>query len=79
MTNNKHNRFWEIDLLRGIAILMMIVFHLFYDLNYFNVYKIELYSGFSLVFVYLIGTMFFLLVGISLALSAAAGAKNVSN
>jgi uncharacterized membrane protein len=66
---NSHNRFWEIDLLRGIAILMMIVFHFLYDLNYFNIYKIELYSGFSFIFVYLVGTMFFLLVGISLTLS----------
>ncbi|MCX6667386.1 MAG: heparan-alpha-glucosaminide N-acetyltransferase [Euryarchaeota archaeon] len=78
MKNNNHNRFWEIDLLRGIAILMMIIFHLFYDLNYFNVYKVELYSGFSLIFVYLIGTMFFLLVGISLTLSYSRTKNNLT-
>ena len=78
MTNRTYNRFWEIDLLRGIAILMMIIFHLFYDLNYFNVCKVELYSGFSLIFVYLIGTMFFLLVGISLALSYSRTKNNLT-
>jgi len=78
VTNSTYNRFWEIDLLRGIAILMMIVFHLFYDLNYFNVYKIELYLGFSLIFVYLIGTMFFLLVGISLTLSYSRTKNNLT-
>jgi len=76
--NNNCSRFWEIDLLRGIAILMMIVFHLFYDLNYFNIYKIDLYSGFSLIFVYLIGTTFFLLVGISLTLSYSRTKNNLT-
>lgn len=62
-------RFWEIDLLRGIAIIMMIVFHFLYDINYFNIYKINLYSGYFLIYVYMIGTFFFLLIGISLTLS----------
>jgi len=78
VTNSTYNRFWEMDLLRGIAILMMIVFHLFYDLNYFNVYKVELYLGSSLIFVYLVGTMFFLLVGISLTLSYSRTKNNLT-
>jgi len=32
-----HKRFWEIDLLRTIAIVMMITFHVLYLLNYFNI------------------------------------------
>jgi uncharacterized membrane protein len=32
-----HNRFWEIDLLRTIAIVMMITFHTLYLLNYFDI------------------------------------------
>ncbi len=77
-SNAKHSfkRFWEIDLLRGIAIIMMIVFHFFYDLNYLNVYKLNLYSGFFLIFVYLIGTCFILLVGISLTLSYSRAKKS---
>ena len=68
MKENISERFWEIDFLRGIAIIMMIVFHGLYDLNYFNVYKINLHSGHLLLYLYSIATLFLLLVGISLAL-----------
>lgn len=69
MEKTSSDRFWEIDLLRGIAILMMIAYHLFFDLNYFGVYTTDLYSLPVLLFLYPIGTMFLLLVGISLTLS----------
>jgi uncharacterized membrane protein len=62
-------RFWEIDFLRGIAILMMITYHLYFDLNYFGVITTNLYSLPVLLFLYPIGTLFLLLVGISLTLS----------
>jgi uncharacterized membrane protein len=62
-------RFWEIDLLRGIAILMMITYHLLFDLNYFGAYATDLNSLPALLFLYPIGTLFLLLVGISLTLS----------
>ena len=32
-----HNRFWEIDVLRTFAIVMMITFHTLYLLNYFDI------------------------------------------
>lgn len=32
-----YKRFWEIDLLRTVAIVMMITFHVLYLLNYFNI------------------------------------------
>ncbi|UCH72220.1 MAG: DUF1624 domain-containing protein [Thermoplasmatales archaeon] len=65
---DKH-RFWEIDFLRGVAIIMMIVYHMIFDLNYFEIYKINLHSTTLLAFLYPIGTIFLLLVGISLHLS----------
>jgi uncharacterized membrane protein len=65
----KTGRLWEIDFLRGIAILMMIAYHLLFDLNYFGVYSTDLYSLPVLLFLYPIGTLFLLLVGISLTLS----------
>jgi uncharacterized membrane protein len=65
----KIQRFWEIDLLRGIAIIMMIIYHIIYDLNYFSIVKIEMKSPLILTFLYPIGTLFLLLVGISLTLS----------
>jgi len=65
----KRNRFWEIDFLRGFAVILMIIFHLFFDLKYF----LNLNFG-SLNYLYiLLGKitffLFFLLVGISLRLS----------
>jgi uncharacterized membrane protein len=64
-----NERIWEIDLFRGIAIIMMIIFHFLYDLNYLNILNLSLYSGYFLIYVYLVGIIFFLLVGISLTLS----------
>ena len=69
MVKKSYERFWEIDLLRGTAVVMLIVFHFLYDLNYFDIYNISLYSGYFLIFVYFGASLFLLLVGISLSLS----------
>jgi len=69
MSKKSYARFWEIDFLRGIAIIMMIFFHILYDINYFGIYYLELYSGYILIYLYSIGTIFLFLVGISLSLS----------
>lgn len=69
MAENIEKRFWEIDLLRGIAVVMLIFFHSLYDLNFFGICKLNLYSGYFLIYVYSGGTLFLMLVGISLALS----------
>ena len=59
-----------LDLLRGFAILLMIIFHLCYDLNYFNFIDIKITtSSFWLNFRIFIVTLFLLIVGISLALT----------
>ena len=65
----KSKRLWEIDTFRGIAIIMMIVYHIIFDLNYFGIYKINIYFPPLRVFLYSIGTIFLLIVGISLHLS----------
>jgi uncharacterized membrane protein len=62
-------RFWEIDALRGIAILMMIAYHLLFDLKYYGFSSTDLSSLPVLLFLYPIGTLFLLLVGLSLTLS----------
>ncbi len=62
-------RFWEIDALRGIAIVMMIVFHLLFDLAYFGKSGVSVSSGFWLVFARITATIFIFLVGVSLTLS----------
>jgi len=69
VNKTKNERFWEIDLLRGIAIIMMIIFHILFDLVFLDIVKINLYSGLNLLFLYSIGTIFLLLVGVSLSIS----------
>ena len=39
------DRFWEIDCLRGFAVLLMLLYHLLYDLDFFGIADIELRSG----------------------------------
>jgi uncharacterized membrane protein len=62
-------RLWEIDLLRGVAVIFMILFHFLYDLNYFSIFKIQLYSGPMLYVAYTTATIFVILVGLSLTIS----------
>jgi uncharacterized membrane protein len=60
-------RFIEIDMLRGIAILLMIIGHILWDLDYFGLLPInsEVYS----VLQRTCPPLFFLLVGMSLIVS----------
>lgn len=62
-------RFWEVDLLRGAAILLMVLYHLVFDLDYFAVYDIDVSSGFWLAMARAAASLFLLLVGLSLTLS----------
>jgi len=62
-------RFWEIDFLRGLAIIMMILYHSLYDLAYFGGYNLGSHPDFLAYFARAIATIFILLVGVSLTLS----------
>ncbi len=62
-------RFWEIDFLRGIAIVMMIIFHFLWDLNYFYNSNIQLSKGFWGVFQIFTAGLFLFLVGVSITVS----------
>lgn len=59
----------EIDALRGIAIIVMIIFHFFFDLSYFGVLRQEMFEGAWLVFARIGQFLFLGLVGVSIALS----------
>lgn len=65
------NRFWEIDALRGIAILMMVIYHFVYDLDYFGVTDVVYTDPFWFYFQRVTATTFIALVGVSLAISHA--------
>jgi len=60
-------RFIELDMLRGIAIILMIFGHIFWDLDYFGLMPIN--SGIYSILQITVPPTFFLLVGISLVVS----------
>lgn len=62
-------RIWEIDFLRGIAIILMIAFHLVYNLKEFYSYNIEYTSGFWYYEGKTAAIMFMVLAGMSATLS----------
>jgi len=65
----KISRFWEIDALRGFAIILMVIFNYAFTLRYLGVYAIgggDLFWG---LFPRLIAGIFIFLVGISLSIS----------
>lgn len=62
-------RLWEIDALRGVAIVMMVVYHLLWDLASLGDYDIALRSGFWSYWQIATASLFTGLVGLSLTLS----------
>jgi len=67
-----HNRFWEIDLLRTIAIVGMITFHTLYLLNYFDIHNTGVPGvpyGFWWWFPKVTGGTFIFLAGVSLTIT----------
>jgi len=71
-------RYGEIDLVRGIAILMMIIFHTVYDLSFFQIFPVIVSDGFWRYFAFATASLFLLVVGISLTLSRARAAPDIS-
>jgi uncharacterized membrane protein len=63
------SRLWEIDSARGIAILMMVIFHMVYDLSFFSMYPVNVATGFWRNFAYVTASLFLLVVGVSLVVS----------
>lgn len=63
-------RIHEIDLLRGIAVICMIIFHLAFDLNFFGIYSIPINGFFWTAFARIIQIIFIVSAGITCALSS---------
>lgn len=70
MDISQPSRFWELDFIRGLAVVMMVIYHLLFDLNYFDGYPLNVRSGFWLFFADATASIFIVLVGASLTLSA---------
>ena len=72
------SRLWEIDCARGVAILMMVVFHTVFDLGFFGMYPVDTATGFWRYFAYATASLFLGIVGVSLVVSHARAAANLS-
>ncbi|MDD1689815.1 MAG: DUF1624 domain-containing protein [Methanoregula sp.] len=75
---NASSRLWEIDSARGIAILMMIIFHTVFDLSFFALSPVDVATGFWRYFAYATAALFLLIVGISLVVSHARAVEKVA-
>ena len=64
-----NRRLWEVDMVRGVAIIMVVVYHLVWDLNAFGGWDITMSSGFWHYFQRVTASTFVLLVGVSMTLS----------
>jgi len=72
---NAMERYAEIDLVRGIALVMMIIFHTLFDLNFFGIFPVNVYTGFWRFFAYATASLFLCVVGVSLMISRARAAR----
>jgi len=64
-------RFWEVDAARGVAIIMMVIYHTTYDLEALGGYDVDAISGNWALFADATAGLFLFLVGVSLAISRA--------
>lgn len=63
-----YHRLWEVDTVRGVAIILMICYHFIFDLAFFGAYAGNMYALSWQLFARSIGTTFILVMGISLTL-----------
>jgi uncharacterized membrane protein len=77
MDYSPHFRFWELDFIRGLAVVMMVLYHFLYDLDYFGGYPLNVRSGPWLYFAEATAAIFIVLVGTSLTLSSSRARKGV--
>jgi len=71
-------RFWEVDFLRGLAVVMMIIYHLLFNLVFFGEYQYDLFSGFWFYFQQVTASLFIFLAGVALTLSYARTAPGIT-
>ncbi|MFA6308976.1 MAG: heparan-alpha-glucosaminide N-acetyltransferase [Clostridia bacterium] len=67
--SNVKNRIWELDFLRGFALLCMIYFHMVFDLSFFYNFNINISSGFNFFIGRSSAVLFILIAGISCLIS----------
>ncbi len=65
-----YRRFWDVDAARGVAMIMVVLYHLVFDLDNFAGYGIESTSGFWALFADASASAFLFLAGLALAISS---------
>lgn len=71
-------RYREIDVARGIAVVTMILFHSAFDLNFFGVLPLDVSGGFLRMLAYLTASTFIFLVGVSFTISYARASQRLA-
>lgn len=71
-------RFWEIDALRGVAVILMVFFHFVWDLQFTGLAEVDVFSRPWQTFARGVGVSFLMLLGISLTLRASRGVLTTS-
>ena len=77
-----HKRFWEIDLVRTVAVIIMIVFDVLYVLNYLDIHNTGVPGvqyGFWWWIARVNASVFIFLAGVSLTISQARASKRMSS
>ncbi len=72
-------RLWEIDVTRGIAVVLMVFYHLLFDLDYLGLAVLDFQHPPLLVLQRLVAFLFLSLVGVSLVLTRLKGVTAVEN
>ena len=67
-TKQSAGRLWEVDLVRGVGVVLMIFYHFVFDLHFFGVYTTKMDTGPWQIFARGIGTTFIVVMGVSLTL-----------
>ena len=71
-------RYWEIDLARGIAVVTMILFHSAFDLDFLGVLPLNVTGGPLQVLAYLTASTFIFIVGVSFTISHARAKRRLT-
>jgi uncharacterized membrane protein len=71
-------RYREIDVARGIAVVTMILFHSAFDLNFFGVLPLNVSGGLLRMLAYLTASTFIFLVGVSFTISYARAERQLA-
>lgn len=69
MIKGANKRLLGLDIVKGLAVVLMIIYHFFFDLDYFRHVSIDFFSLFWQSFRYLIIGLFLFSMGVSLVLS----------